>query len=285
MLNQIIGGYDDIGKNQAIIKKNGMKSSSTGDQAGFNIRSMILILQKTSFDNTRTMYKNLHDAFFLYSNAPEDIEKEIDFLLNLSANDLVYTYIHKYKLYLCFNRMVIEPIFMELKKEFEKMIKLSAESININYISYKNKWDMINMQSQLDSSSPVLYFWLDNNVGIINKMINNAASKNSMEKLKKIKICGWKYKGFCIYDASNRLKSLLDFPYELMNSAFPHLNIKINDLLVPLKTKKSPSPFKIKFEKIYFSNMHDKAMELCYRIHTIREKLDEWENYYNNYIV
>jgi len=318
-ITKILGGYDKIGtyKPRVVNGSGEAGSRAVGDNAKYAVRSMLLImenLKKNNYANLdrsgkkkKTALKQICDAFKLRNCKTEkDVNFEIDKLLSLNKEQLTAAYVKRYQLYWVFNTMSAQPAFMQLKESFENIIRYVADQVKLSTLfdEYEKKWNDLNKRDKLDSSSPILYFWLDKKEGIINDLID-AADVNILGKpndkigkiLEELKETDWQYSGFCLYEAIDRLKKLSEFPLAPMIKIIKLLPSGSSDIMdsfnfCTIKDKIMPKEPAFEESDLNFSDgdldisdddLKKKIEVLACRIDNISDNLNDWEEYYIAY--
>lgn len=138
--------------------------------------------------------------------------------------------------------MSIHNIFMLFKRHFESIVCLYAESYNlfardqkINWAAYQERWDLLNSEHHLESSSVILLFLNPTTPELVQpeNMLpftiesDNAELQESMERLRNA-IKQFQYKGFCPKVPYERFAALMEFPIKQFTDTISILNPKNN---------------------------------------------------------
>ena len=162
LVDKYIGGYDNTEKRKQTLKiyKNGNEYNRVvGEEVEFKIRDILISLRYFDLTNIKKekVLKSIHESFILTCNKKsiQEIFEEIDVLLSLSNEEFAQIYSKKFNLQMPFSD-VLRPLFMVIKEYFENLIKKMASS-TIDMEKYITKWNNIDKEENINSSSVILY--------------------------------------------------------------------------------------------------------------------------------
>jgi len=234
----------------------------------------------------------------------------MDFLLSLPDKEFSQIYAKKFKLYCPFSD-ALKPLFTAIKEYFENLIKMICEELKIDINMYINKWNIIDKNEGVNTSSIILYqFGKDKE--FMNEIMRLTESNKSLINEAKQKILllinyinnneKWSYIGWCPHAPDIRIKHLVSFPLDIIFDILEFLNqreyiesqrefisdLRIEEILSDLP--KAPSRktdinkrynnSKIKKKKITSKTARNKITKMIRKLNKNRNILLEWENYY-----
>ena len=317
LVDKYIGGYDNTEKRKQTVKiyKNGNKYNRVvGEEVEFKIRDILISLRYFDLSNinNKKVLKSIHEAFILTCNKEsiQEIFEEIDILLSLSNEEFAQIYSKKFNLQMPFSD-VLRPLFMVIKEYFENLIKKMV-SPTIDIEKYITKWNNIDKEKNINSSSVILY-----QLGKDKEFINEIATAGGVMPFNVQFISyitnneKWSYMGWCPYAPSIRMKHLLNFPLELVfkileinqrelideNREFikklnieeslsnlPNapsvIQINLNILLATKLEQADKKKSKSKRKKITSKIYKRKIKKLILKLNDVKDILLEWEDYY-----